>query len=183
MAAMTVVVGPLTGRLVGARGARPSLVIGGVAILISGLMLTSLTATTSPAWLLAGYIVFGVGFGSVNPPITNTAVSGMPPAQAGVASAVASTSRQVGLSLGVALAGAIAVVASTDRMRLATASHPGWWVVAGCGLLIVVLGLVTTSRWALRTATATAARLCADEPPLARTDAEQVLPLPARGNA
>jgi hypothetical protein len=48
MAAMTVVVGPLTGRLVGARGARPSLVIGGVAILLSGLMLTSLTSTPRP---------------------------------------------------------------------------------------------------------------------------------------
>jgi EmrB/QacA subfamily drug resistance transporter len=164
MAAMTLVVGPLTGRLVGARGARPSLLIGGGAILISGLMLTSLTETTSPLWLIVSYLIFGVGFGSVNPPITNTAVSGMPPAQAGVASAVASTSRQVGQSLGVALAGAIAVSATADRLRLATASHPGWWLVAGCGLLIVALGLVTTSPWALRTATATATRLCGEEP-------------------
>jgi EmrB/QacA subfamily drug resistance transporter len=164
MAAITVVVGPLTGRLVGARGARPSLVIGGGAILLSGLMLTGLAQTTSPAWLFAGYVVFGIGFGSVNPPITNTAVSGMPPAQAGVASAVASTSRQVGLSLGVALAGAIAVVATSDPAVLATGTHPGWWLVAGCGLLIVVLGFLTTTRWALDTATATAARLCADDP-------------------
>jgi EmrB/QacA subfamily drug resistance transporter len=164
MAAMTVVVGPLTGRLLGARGARPSLVLGGGAILLAGLMLTGLTVTTSPAWLLAGYVVFGIGFGSVNPPITNTAVSGMPPAQAGVASAVASTSRQVGQSLGVALAGAIAVVATTDPAVLATGTHPGWWLVAGCGVLIVVLGLVTTTRWALHTATATAARLCGEEP-------------------
>jgi EmrB/QacA subfamily drug resistance transporter len=164
MAAITVVVGPLTGRLVGARGARPSLVLGGGAIMLSGLMLTGLTETTSPLWLFAGYVVFGIGFGSVNPPITNTAVSGMPPAQAGVASAVASTSRQVGLSLGVALAGAIAVVATTDPAVLATGTHPGWWLVAGCGALIVVLGLVTTTRWALGTATATAARLCEDEP-------------------
>ena len=165
MAAITVVVGPLTGRLVGARGARPSLVLGGGAILLSGLMLTGLTQTTSPAWLFAGYVVFGIGFGSVNPPITNTAVSGMPPAQAGVASAVASTSRQVGLSLGVALAGAIAVVATTDPAVLATGTHPGWWLIAGCGTLIVVLGLVTTTRWALDTATATATRLCEDDPP------------------
>jgi EmrB/QacA subfamily drug resistance transporter len=160
MAAITVVVGPLTGRLVGARGARPSLVIGGGAILLSGLMLTGLTQTTSPAWLFAGYIVFGIGFGSVNPPITNTAVSGMPPAQAGVASAVASTSRQVGFSLGVALARAIAVVATSNPAVLATGTHPGWWLVAGCGLLIVILGVLTTSPWALDTATATAARLC-----------------------
>jgi len=168
MAAITVVVGPLTGRLVGARGARPSLVLGGGAILLSGLMLTGLTQTTSPAWLFAGYVVFGIGFGSVNPPITNTAVSGMPPAQAGVASAVASTSRQVGLSLGVALAGALAVVATTDPAVLATGTHPGWRLIVGCGALIVVLGLVTTTRWALDTATATAARLCEDDPPPTR---------------
>ena len=39
-------------------------------------------------------------FGFVNAPITNTAVSGMPRAQAGVAAAVASTSRQIGQTLG-----------------------------------------------------------------------------------
>jgi EmrB/QacA subfamily drug resistance transporter len=163
MAAMTLVVGPLTGRLVGRRGARPSLIIGGVAIALSGLMLTSLTTTTSPVWLIASYLLFGVGFGSVNPPITNTAVSGMPPAQAGVASAVASTSRQIGQSLGVAIVGAVAVSVTTNRLELAVASHPGWWIVGGCGALIVALGLLTTSRWALDTATKTAARLC-DEP-------------------
>jgi len=184
MAAITVVVGPLTGRLVGARGARPSLVIGGGAILLSGLMLTGLSETTSPVWLLFGYVVFGIGFGSVNPPITNTAVSGMPPAPAGVASAVASTSRQVGQSLGVALAGAIAVVATTDPALLATGTHPGWWLVAGCGALIVALGLLTTTRWALDTATATAARLCEDDPDaLAPGPIEAERPVPARVGA
>ena len=44
----------------------------------------------------------------VNAPITNAAVSGMPTDRAGAASAVASTSRQVGVSLGVALCGSVA---------------------------------------------------------------------------
>src|SRR5213082_2475072 len=60
------------------------------------------------SWLIAAHSVFGLGFGMVNPPITNTAVSGMPGAQAGVAAAVASTSRQVGQTLGVAVLGAVA---------------------------------------------------------------------------
>ena len=34
-------------------------------------------------WLLAAYSVFGLGFGAVNPPITNAAVSGMPPSRPG----------------------------------------------------------------------------------------------------
>jgi hypothetical protein len=44
--------------------------------------------------------------------------------------------------------------------------------------LIVVLGLVTTTRWALDTATATAARLCADEPLPGQIDAKQPLAAP-----
>jgi hypothetical protein len=71
--------------------------------------------------------VFGVGFGLVSPPITSTVVSGMPASQAGVAAAVASTSRQVGLTLGVALAGAIAAAAprSTVVPRPASPPRPG----------------------------------------------------------
>src|SRR5437763_7062131 len=97
------------------------------------------------SWLIAAYSVFGLGFGMVNPPITNTAVSGMPGDQAGVAAAVASTSRLVGISLGVAIVGAIAVPAAGAAAQLHTgyahASHPGWWVLTACGLAVVVLGL------------------------------------------
>ena len=57
--------------------------------------------------LFLAYAVFGVGFGFVNAPITSAAVSGMPRAQAGVASAIASTSRQIGATLGVAVVGAL----------------------------------------------------------------------------
>src|SRR5204863_585518 len=82
IAAMTVLCSPIAGRVVGARGVRGPLVVGGLGLGIGGLMLVSLEADTSLGWLLAGYCVFGLGFGAVNPPITNTAVSGMPPSQA-----------------------------------------------------------------------------------------------------
>jgi EmrB/QacA subfamily drug resistance transporter len=164
MAATTVLVGPLTGRLLGRVGARPSLALGGAAVAISGLMLTGLRADTSSTLLVGAYVVFGIGFASINPPITNTAVSGMPPAQAGVAAAIASTSRQVGTSLGVAIAGALAVPHGAGQ-DLALASHTGWWIVAGCGALVVLLGLLTTTRWALGTA---AALGDLDAPPAAR---------------
>jgi EmrB/QacA subfamily drug resistance transporter len=154
MAATTAIVGPLTGRLLGRVGARPSLVLGGLGVGLSGLMLTGLTDTTSHAWLTAAYVIFGIGFASVNPPITNTAVSGMPPAQAGVAAAIASTSRQTGTALGIAIAGALAVPASGASDALAAASHTGWWIIAVCGAVVVALALVTTSRWALGTAAA-----------------------------
>ncbi|MEV4422348.1 MFS transporter [Patulibacter sp. NPDC049589] len=157
MAATTVVVGPLTGRLVGRFGTRWSLALGGAAIVLSALMLTGLERDTSVAWLFGSYVLFGVGFGSVNPPITNTAVSGMPADQAGVASAVASTSRQVGSSLGVAILGAVAVGTATSGTAVAASSHPGWWIVAGCAVAIVVLSFASTGAWARGTAERAAA--------------------------
>jgi EmrB/QacA subfamily drug resistance transporter len=160
MAAMTLVFGPLSGRLVARRGARPSLVTAGCALTIASAMLTHLTATTSMGYLLLSYFIFGFGFGLVNPPITNTAVSGMPAAQAGVASAVASTSRQVGATLGVAIVGAAAGggVAAVAGKSFAVATHPGWWIITGLGLVVLLLGVLTTTRWANETAVQTADR-------------------------
>ena len=141
-----VVCSPLSGRLVGAGRARLSLVVAGAAMAAGALLLSALAQDTPLTYLLAAYGVFGVGMGMVNAPITNTAVSGMPRSHAGIASAVASTSRQVGASLGVALAGSLAGsgIESAHRSDLAAATHVFFWVSAGLGLAIVVLGLAST---------------------------------------
>jgi EmrB/QacA subfamily drug resistance transporter len=154
MAAMTIVASPISGWLVGRSGARASLVVAGTALTAGSLMLTGLTVSTPVGWLLAAYLVFGVGFGFVNPPITNTAVSGMPPSQAGVAAAVASTSRQVGQSLGVAIIGVAATAGLTGAIGpdLARASHSGWWIITGCSVLVLVLGVLSTTGRAHRSA-------------------------------
>jgi EmrB/QacA subfamily drug resistance transporter len=166
LAAVTVIVSPISGRIVGRRGSRPSLLVGGLGIGIGSFMLTGLTPHTAVSWLLASYLVFGIGFGVVNAPITNTAVSGMPPAQAGVAAGIASTSRQIGLSLGVAVIGvtATAGVHGSLESSLAAASHLGWWIATGCGVAIVAVGLLTTTAWANRTAVRTAQAMAAREP-------------------
>jgi EmrB/QacA subfamily drug resistance transporter len=160
MAVAMVVCSPLSGRIVGTRGSRPPLVIGGCAVLAAGLLLTGLTPTTAVALLFAAYVVFGIGSGLVNPPITNTAVSGMPATQAGVASAIASTSRQVGMTLGVAVVGAVAGgargIPSGIGKGFAEATHPGWWIIASLGLAVAVLGVLTTTPWAAVTARRTA---------------------------
>jgi MFS family permease len=116
-------------------------------------------------------VLFGIGGGLVNPPITNTAVSGMPAAQAGVASAIASTSRQVGMTLGVAVIGAISggAVSGAIGPAFASATHSGWWVCAGLGAMILVLGVLTTTSWAERTSRDTAERLRDGEPRAARS--------------
>jgi EmrB/QacA subfamily drug resistance transporter len=154
MAVMAMICSPLSGRLLSNRGPRLPLLIAGTCMVAGTLMLTGLTSGTPLALLLVSYAVFGVGFGTVNSPITYTAVSGMPNNQAGVAAAVASTSRQVGQTLGVAVAGSILGTATAGGVgaRLAAASHPAWWAIAGCGTLVLALGVASTGAWARRTA-------------------------------
>ena len=159
IAAATVVASPVSGRLVASRGVRLPLVIGGLAIAGACLVLLSLSADTSTGLLLAAYALFGLGFGAVNPPITNTAVSGMPAAQAGVAAAVASTSRQVGQTLGVAAVGVMLAASGGLSHHATSAMHPVLWSMAGASLLIVVLGLVASTPSAVASAARTAARL------------------------
>jgi EmrB/QacA subfamily drug resistance transporter len=161
LAAMTVLASPIAGRVVGARGVRGPLILGGLGLGAGSLMLVSLSAGTSLWWLLAAYAVFGLGFGAVNTPITNVAVSGMPPSQAGVAAAVATTSRQVGLTLGVAVVGAIATarVHGSLHDHLAIASHPAWWLIGALGAGIVALGIAASTAAAHASAERTAARL------------------------
>jgi EmrB/QacA subfamily drug resistance transporter len=153
IAAMTLLFAPLSGYLVGRVGSRPSLLAGGLGLTVGAALLTGIGAHTTLSSLLPAYFVFGVGFGMVNPPITNTAVLGMPPAQAGVAAAVASTSRQVGQTLGVAVIGAIAAAGAISvGPGFVAASHGGFWIAAGCGLLILVLALASTTRRAAASA-------------------------------
>jgi EmrB/QacA subfamily drug resistance transporter len=139
---------PMSGRMIGVRGPRIPLLISGVGLIGGGLLLTQLT-DTSPAWyVLLCDLVIGIGMGWVNAPITNSAVSGMPRSQAGVASGIASTSRQIGTSLGVAVMGSVLA----DNLRgpmatgFATATRPGWWIVVVTGVIVFVLALWTTGR-------------------------------------
>jgi len=161
LALATMLCSPLSGRLVGTHGTLPSLLVSGSATIVSALIMTQLTATTPLPILLFNYALFGVGFGMVNAPITNTAVSGMPKAQAGLAAAVASTSRQIGASLGVAVAGTI--LGTHMHSGFAEASHPFWWLVSGGGVTVVLLACLSNTRWA-RDTTRHAAHLLEEAP-------------------
>jgi EmrB/QacA subfamily drug resistance transporter len=144
---------PLSGRLVGRFGARPSLLIAGTLITTATLLLTRLTITTAVWQLLVIFSVFGIGFSMVNAPITTAAVSGMPTDRAGAASAVASTSRQVGVSLGVALCGSVAGAAlATVGSNFAAAARPLWFICVALGVVIFALGMFATSSRATRSA-------------------------------
>jgi EmrB/QacA subfamily drug resistance transporter len=135
MTAMVALVSPFSGRLVGRSGPRLPLALSGA--LISGGAAVLAFAGHEPAYgvLAVGYVLLGLGFGFVNPPITNTAISGMPPSQSGTAAAVASTGRQVGSVLGVALIGSIA---SPE------VPHAGWILLLACGVAIAAIAWRTT---------------------------------------
>jgi len=170
LALTLIVCAPLSGRLVGAGRVRVALVVAGTAMAIGALLLTALAQGTSIAYLVVAYGIFGVGLGTVGTPITNTAVSGMPRSQAGLAAAVTSTSRQVGASLGVALAGSLAKagIESAHRPDFAGATHVVFWMIAGFGAAIALLGLASTGARAKASADRVAFLL--DAPGLAPQD-------------
>jgi len=158
MALTMLILAPLSGRIVGGSGARWPLLISGVFMAAGSLLLVSVSLRTSAPVLLAAYFLRGAGVGLVNPPISTVAISGMPAAQAGVAGAIASTSRQVGFALGVAIVGAVSGVAATRQIgpSFASATHAGWVVLSALGLIVVVLGWMTTTKKALASAERTA---------------------------
>ncbi|MET8542400.1 MFS transporter [Kitasatospora sp. NPDC004799] len=165
MAVMSLLTAPLSGRMVASRGPRTPLLVAGTTLTASAvLQAVGYSAHVPTALLVVAFLLFGTGFGVVNAPITNTAVSGMPRAQAGVAAAVASTSRQVGQSLGVAVTGAVmAGAAQGDPAAFAGAARTAWWIIAGCGAAVLVTGTLTSGRWARATAERTARRLAAED--------------------
>jgi EmrB/QacA subfamily drug resistance transporter len=148
LAVMMIVSAPWSGRLVGSYGTRPSLLASGAGLLVSTLILTGLTSQTPAGWLLVAYALFGVGLGMVNPAITNSAVAGMPLSQAGVAAAIASTSRQVGAALGVAVSGSVVAVSHARGTDFTTATHAIWWAMTACGAAVLFLGLASNTVWA-----------------------------------
>jgi EmrB/QacA subfamily drug resistance transporter len=165
MAAAMAVSAPLAGRMLARSGARAPLLIAGAGITAGGILLTQLTNSSAPAYLVLAFFVFGIGMGFVNAPITNSAVSGMPRSQAGVASGIASTSRQVGSSVGVAVMGSVLAANLHGSMTagFAAATRPGWWIVAAAGIVVIVLALITTSRRGKATAERTATLVAKSE--------------------
>jgi MFS family permease len=148
MAFAATVCAPLSGVLVGRFGPRLPLLLAGGFIMLGGFSLVGLGDHTDLRLLSLSYLLVGIGFGFANAPITNTAVSGLPPARAGVAGGITSTARQLGSALGIAIAGSF--IATAAPAELAQAVRPGWFLVAGCGLLVLVVALVTPAARAHR---------------------------------
>lgn len=107
MTGLILLVAPLAGRLSDRFGGRwPA--TAGMLLLALGLLLLAETGLGGGVGaLLFPLAVIGLGVGLVTTPVTDAALAGAPEHESGVAAGVLNTSRMVGLSLGIALMGAI----------------------------------------------------------------------------
>ncbi|MDT4893208.1 MAG: hypothetical protein QOE97_2243 [Pseudonocardiales bacterium] len=81
----------------------PGLALVGVGLLL----MRGLTASSEWTHLVPGMLVAGAGAGLVNPPLASTAIGVVRPENAGMASGINSTFRQVGIATGIALLGTL----------------------------------------------------------------------------
>ncbi|CAM4507874.1 MFS transporter [Nocardia ninae] len=153
MAAAMFVFGPMSGRIVASRGARSALSTGAVVATAAAAVLTLTFDGSANLLLLIGYAMFGAGIGLIYTPITATAVAGLPPAQAGVAASLASTSRQIGQSLGVAVIGSLIAShpgALTSAAAFQPPAHLGWLTITGLCAAALVAARISTAPKAVR---------------------------------
>jgi EmrB/QacA subfamily drug resistance transporter len=113
--------GKLTAKLP-ARG----LLGGGLLLVGLGLLLMrGVDAGSEWTALLPGFVVAGLGVGTINPSIANAAIGVVAPARSGMASGISSTFRQVGIATGIAGLGAVFQSQITSRLTTALAGTPG----------------------------------------------------------
>jgi MFS family permease len=156
---LIVALSPQSGRIVATRGPRLPLMISGAAMALGGVVSLRLLPSTPLPVVLAAYLLFGVALGAVNPPVSNTAVSGMPVSMSGAAASMASAGRHTGTTLGVALAGTIVDSTAAPPARAFTdAGHGVWVMVTGLGVALICLAWLSTGRRAMESATRAAAR-------------------------
>jgi EmrB/QacA subfamily drug resistance transporter len=99
----------------------PGLIMVGVGLLL----MRGLNADSSWTHLIPGMIVGGLGIGLVNPPLASTAVGVVPPQEAGMASGINSTFRQVGIATGIALLGTLFSNEVKNEVLTRAAAVPG----------------------------------------------------------
>ncbi|SEN27160.1 drug resistance transporter, EmrB/QacA subfamily [Actinacidiphila rubida] len=123
LAGTAFVVAAVAGRFMHRLQPRVPIGVGLIVIAAGSLMLW---ATVHPgsgqSALFAGLAVAGAGVGLTTPVLVSAAVDAVPPARAGMAGAAVNTFRQLGLTLGIALFGAV----FTDRLRATHSLRAGY---------------------------------------------------------
>ncbi len=119
--AAIIIASQLSSRLVGRFGGRPILVVGMLCSAAGFFWMSQLSSTSTYAnGVLGGAVLTTFGVGLSFTPLAAAATSGVPPNQAGIASGVLNTARQVGGSIGLA---ALATIATAHTHSLAAHGH------------------------------------------------------------
>ena len=101
------IVAPIAGKLTVRIQVRYLLGTGLFLIAAGCLVMATTHATSTWTVLLPGFILAGIGIGTVNPVLASSAISVVPPQRSGMASGTNSTFRQVGIATGIAGLGSV----------------------------------------------------------------------------
>jgi EmrB/QacA subfamily drug resistance transporter len=151
MALCLAIAAALSPRVVPLLGAYRTVALG-MAVMTVGLVLFArLGAGATFGSLVPGFVLFGLGAGLMNVPLTNAVLSGAPTSQAGIASAVFNASREVAGLLGVTVVGAVLRSSESAALRSGTRPgqafidgyHTGLWLTIGLLAAGVVLSYLT----------------------------------------
>jgi DHA2 family multidrug resistance protein len=103
----SVITMPVFGRLTDKFGPRYFIIIGVILITVSNFMYHNLEINSSYVFILIPMILFGIGMGSLNAPITSTAMNIVKKNQVSMVSTILSVIMQVGGAFSVAILGTI----------------------------------------------------------------------------
>ncbi|WP_338678145.1 MFS transporter [Streptomyces sp. SCSIO 30461] len=123
----------------------------GMVLTAAGLLVL---AGIDPGWgvsqLLPGFLITGMGIARTTTPVTTATMGNVPPAHADTASGTLNASRMLGLSLGIAVMGAVVAAQwpgdladSVDPKAFADGIAAGFQVNAAIALAAAVLAAVT----------------------------------------
>jgi EmrB/QacA subfamily drug resistance transporter len=112
---------PIAGALLSRVHARVMLSIGLVGVGVGLLLMGGIAAGDEWTTLLGGMLVAGAAVGLLNPVIADVAVSVVPRERSGMAAGINDTFRQVGVSVGIAVWGAVFVGRGADKVTELTA--------------------------------------------------------------
>ncbi|MGO1922814.1 MAG: MFS transporter [Jeotgalicoccus sp.] len=108
--------------------------IPGILLIIAGLIL--LAILDSPIYLFAGAILYGLGFGTVQPALQASAINTTPPRKRGMANATFFSAFDLGVGLGAITFGLVAQYADYSSI---------YWISAASGVLSLVLFFILRS--------------------------------------
>ncbi|SHN08698.1 MFS transporter [Actinacidiphila paucisporea] len=122
--AVSFLASPIAGLLLSRVPARVMLGAGLAAIGLGLYLMGGVAPGDEWTTLLPGFVIAGAGVGLINPVIADVAVSVVPKQQSGMAAGINDTFRQVGISVGIAVWGAIFVARGAREVRELAAGTP-----------------------------------------------------------